>query len=139
MEARVKKIIRELGVHIIYDSELDDDGHYVPGINIITINSRLSEFDQMKTLLHELGHACLHHDKCELYQVTFAMHSSMEKEANSYMIGQLLNHYTALPEFELSSFNYLQFIEDNELDVSYAPIIQEIIFQYACDSSHSFK
>lgn len=135
MEARVKEIIRELGVHIKYDSALDDDGHYISRFNIIVINDNLSEFDQMKTLLHELGHACLHYDKCELYEVTFAMHSRMEKEADSYMIGQLLSHYTALPEFELSSFNYMKFIEDTELDPSYAPVVQDMIFQYA----HNFK
>lgn len=104
LENKIKKIINELGVKVIYDERLEDEGHYIPFLNIIVINNKLLEFDQKKALLHELGHACKHKEEYVLYKTTYTYLSKMESEANNYMISELIKEHDGI-------YNYGQLID----------------------------
>lgn len=130
MDRRIKEIVKELGVKIKYDPNLDADGHYIAGMNTIVINSSYSEFDMTKTLLHELGHAAQHQRNTDLYTASFVLHSKMECEAEEFAIRYLVKQFMEIHSFELESFNYEDFVRDNELDESMAPKIREWVLEY---------
>lgn len=130
MDRRITEIVKELGVTISYDPNLDADGHYITGINTIVINSRFSEFDMTKALLHELGHAAQHQGNTELYTASFALHSKMECEAEEFATKYLVKQFIDMHAFELEAFNYEDFVRDNELDESIAPKVREWFLEY---------
>lgn len=130
MDKRIKEIIDELNVTITYDPNMDADGHYIAGMNRVVINSRRSEFDMTKALLHELGHAAEHQGNGILYHTTFSMHEKMECEAEKFMAKYLVKQFVEIHEFELEALNYEDFIRDNELDESLAPQVREWFLEY---------
>jgi len=130
MDMQIKEIIDELSVNIIYNSSVDDSGHYIPKINLIVLNSNLNEFEMTKALLHELGHAAYHQGNESLYRTTFSMHDKMENEAEEFMIRHLVRQYMCLAEVNPVAFNYVNFIEENELDMKMAPIVRDAFLEY---------
>lgn len=104
LDNKIKKIINELGIKVVYDERLEEEGHYIPLLNIIVINNRLSEFEQKKALLHELGHASKHKEEYALYKTTHTYLSKMEGEANDYAITQLIKEHDGI-------YNYGQLID----------------------------
>lgn len=112
MSIRLKNIIEELKVKIVYDDCLESDGHYIAVINTIVINDNLSEYDKRKVLLHELGHAAMHQDNYRLYKLTFALHSKMENEADNYMIDSFI-------EENDNQFNYSMIMEEFSIGIGY--------------------
>ena len=60
--AKIKEIIDQLGVNIEEHTGLDADGHYIAMINTIVLDAQLAGLKRTLVLLHELGHACLHHN-----------------------------------------------------------------------------
>lgn len=132
MDSAVKRIINELEVVVRKDSTLKKDAYYFPSINMIVINSRLSEFEQLKSLLHELGHACKHHKDYFLYNIAFSLHSKMEHEADCYMIEKLLDDYLLKTELDPHQVNYMKFIEDTNLDPCYESLVKNMLLERAC-------
>ena len=130
MDKKVKEIIDELRVTILDNSNLDKPGHYISALNIIVLNSSLNDFEMTKVLLHELGHAALHQDNCKLYNVTFALHSKMENEAETFMSHQLVRQYMEIHNADPASINYMDFITDNELSLDLAPKVREWFLEY---------
>ncbi|MBF0757374.1 ImmA/IrrE family metallo-endopeptidase [Ligilactobacillus murinus] len=128
MYRRVQDLIDNLHVIIKYSSELEADGAYLPKLNWIIINSKLDEHTQFETLLHELGHACQHHDCIELYNATVASHSKFEYEADKFMISELVEAYISANDIDITQINYVNFILDNDLDSSYIPVLQKILY-----------
>lgn len=130
MDKRIKEIIEELKVTIIYDSNIDDNGHYIAAYNLVVLCSTLNEYEMTKTLLHELGHAAKHQQNESLYCATFVMHSKMENEAEEFMIKHLVRQYMELPEANPSAVNYMDFIEKNAINMSLAPIVREAFLEF---------
>lgn len=130
MDRHIKDIIEELNIHIVYDPNLDKSAHYIPRINCIVLNTNLDEFDMTKALLHELGHAAQHQGNQVLYHTTHSMHEKMENEAEVFMIRQLIKQYLSLPGADINAVNYIDFIANNELDMSLAPTIQKMFLEY---------
>lgn len=130
MDRRINEIVKELGVTISYDPNMDADGHYIAGMNRVVINSSYSEFCMTKALLHELGHAAQHQGNEELYQASFALHAKMECEAEEFAIKHLVKQFLDIHAFELEAFNYEDFVRDNDLDESIAPKVREWFLEY---------
>lgn len=86
LDSRIKYLIEQLQVTIIYDDRFSSAGMYFSEENLILINSNLNEFYQTKAILHELGHAAKHKGETELYNLAFSLHSKMENQAEEFMI-----------------------------------------------------
>lgn len=119
MSIRLKNIIEELKVKIVYDDCLGTDGHYLAVINVIVINNNLSDYRKKKVLLHELGHAAMHQDNYKLYKIAFALHSKMENQADSYMIDNFI-------EENDNQFNYSMIMEEFSIGIGYDTRYQNI-------------
>lgn len=131
MEQRIKDLIDKLHIIVKYTSEFESSGVYIPELNWIIINSNLNEYDQLETLLHELGHACQHHDCVELYNSTLASHSKCEYEADKFMLEELVENYMSINNLDISQVNYVNFIVDNNLSTYYIPTLQKILYTKA--------
>lgn len=131
MEQRIKDLIDKLHIIVKYTSEFENAGVYIPELNWIIINSNLNEYDQLETLLHELGHACQHHDCVELYNSTLASHSKCEYEADKFMLEELVENYMSINNLDASQINYVNFIVDNNLSTYYIPTLQKILYTKA--------
>lgn len=118
LDSQIKELIKALGVIVIYD-EIENDAYYMARFNLIVVNFRLSEFNQKKALLHELGHACEHQENYPLYKTAFALRSKMEYEANCFMIEKLLDEYLDRTGIAPERVNYLRFLEDAKIDLSF--------------------
>lgn len=130
MDRRIKQIVDELNVTIEYHPNLDRHGHYIAAINLIAIKEGLTELEEMRALLHELGHACKHHNNYVLYQQTFSLRSKMEAEADGFMLEKLFNRYISIDGIELSHMNYMKFLEDNDLNPNYEQQVRRLIANY---------
>lgn len=131
MEQRIKDLIDKLHIIVKYTSKFENAGVYIPELNWIIINSNLNEYDQLETLLHELGHACQHHDCVELYNSTLASHSKCEYEADRFMLEELVENYMSINNLDASQVNYVNFIVDNNLSTYYIPTLQKILYTKA--------
>lgn len=127
MEQRIKDLIDKLHIIVKYTSEFESAGVYIPELNWIIINSNLNEYDQLETLLHELGHACQHRDCFELYNTTLNNHLKCEYEADTFMIEELVEKYMSVNNIDIEQINYVNFIVDNDLSTSYIPMLQKIL------------
>ena len=127
MEQRIKDLIDKLHIIVKYTSEFESAGVYIPELNWIIINSNLNEYDQLETLLHELGHACQHHDCFELYNTTINNHLKCEYEADTFMIEEIVEKYMSVNNIDIEQINYVNFIVDNDLSTSYIPMLQKIL------------
>lgn len=137
MDSQIEMMLNELGVKVEEREHLDADGHYVACMNTIVIKANLSKYRRQRTLLHELGHASKHHDNYYLYNLAFSLHSKMENEAEEYMIKKMLEVRFNDPDFEPSSFNYMNFIESYEIEAKYAVIVKEFMTHYLVGESAS--
>ncbi|MBE6171025.1 MAG: ImmA/IrrE family metallo-endopeptidase [Enterococcus casseliflavus] len=126
----VNEIIDELGVTIIETPRLDSDARYIAIMNTIVLDARLSDHVKTLRLLHELGHAAKHKNNYVLYKKTFALHSKMENEAEEFMIEKMLEVTVNNPDFEPSSFNYVNFLESYEIELRYEPFVKQFMTNY---------
>ena len=129
LSIRLKNIIEELKVKIIYDNCLEKDGHYIASCNIIVINNNLDESDKTLVLLHELGHAAMHQDNYYLYKLTYSLHLKMENEAEEFMIEETLESYLSSGLLEVTQINCVNFLEENKFNTRYEPFIKNLIQQ----------
>ena len=130
LDREISKLIKELGVDIIYVPRLDAEGKYIAAINTIVIDDRLSERDKRRVLLHELGHAAKHQNNYELYNCAYSLHSKMENEANEFMLDSLVQSYIRTVDLDGKYLNYMKFIEDNEIDTRYEFVVKELFTKY---------
>lgn len=130
IDNEVNEIINELGVTVIETPELDSDAKYIAVMDTIDLDSRLSERIKLLRLLHELGHAAKHKNNYLLYKKSFALHSKMENEAEEFMIEKMLEAKLNDPDFEPSSFNYINFLESYDIETRYEPVVKEFMMKY---------
>ncbi|MCU7356737.1 ImmA/IrrE family metallo-endopeptidase [Enterococcus dispar] len=130
LDSLIKKIVEMLQVTVRYTTEIKKDAYCFPNLNLIIINSCNSEREQQKNLLHELGHLAKQRNNYQLYNLTFALHSKMENEAEEFMIEKMLEAKLNDPYFEPSSFNYINFLESYEIETRYEPVVKEFMSKY---------
>ena len=102
----VQELCAVEGVNLCYfdGEEWHSQGFYNPVLNVLALDVRLSDDDQKKVALHELGHR--EHLPCN-YQTN---REKCELQANRNMIHHLL--VDALDQLENpSDFNYLDFMK----------------------------
>ncbi|MEB5733448.1 ImmA/IrrE family metallo-endopeptidase [Enterococcus hirae] len=125
MDSRIENLVEKLGVQVIYTYDLKIPGCYVPLLNVIVINSNLTDLEKYSVLLHELGHAAKHQNECALYHTL--LHSKMESEADHYMIDQLLDDYITTLGLEPKSINPVKFLEAAKLSLNYEPYVKRLL------------
>ena len=130
MKRKINEIIDQLGVNIEEHAGLDADGHYIAMINTIVLDAQLAGLKRTLVLLHELGHACLHHNNHELYNLTASMHCKMETEADLFMINRIMERRFNDSDFDPDSFNYMNFLESYELNPNYESVVKELVKSY---------
>lgn len=130
LDSLIKKIVEILQVTVRYTTEIKKDAYCFPNLNLIIINSCNSEREQQKNLLHELGHLAKQRNNYQLYNLTFALHSKMENEAEEFMIEKMLEVKLNDPDFEPSSFNYINFLESYDIETRYEPVVKDFMTKY---------
>ena len=137
-ESYIKKISKDLNICIIYDDLEEDTAHYFPTIDLIVVNQNLSEFEQQKAILHELGHAAKHKHDYKLYWLASNMHRRMEYEADGYVIERLVYHYAEYTEPE--NANWIDFMERYDVDHEHEFIVKEVMTSayYGSEQFRSF-
>lgn len=127
MNRKIMGIIEQLDVTVNYSSLLDRGGYYIPDVNMIFINSSLSDFEQEKNLLHELGHAANHREESFIYKTVSSMHCEMEYQANCSMVEGLLDQYIDKTGLEPYEINYVSFIEESSLSIRYEYVVKKLL------------
>jgi len=120
---RIKELLSELEIVIAYDPDLDSDGRYIAEFNFIALNSAISEERQTIALLHELGHACEHHNCLDSFD-RLLNGSKLERVANNFLIDETVAQYLSTNDLEPEQVNYVALLANIGLDDSYLPVIQ---------------
>lgn len=120
---KIKDLLSELDISISYDPNLDDDGRYISEFNFIALNSAISEERQTIALLHELGHACDHHNCLDSFD-RLLNGSKLERVANIFLIDETVAQYLSTNDLEPEQVNYVALLANIGLDDSYLPVIQ---------------
>lgn len=120
---KIKDLLSELDISISYDPNLDDDGRYISEFNFIALNSAISEEQQTIALLHELGHACDHHNCLDSFD-RLLNGSKLERVANNFLIDETVAQYLSANDLEPEQVNYVALLANIGLDDSYLPVIQ---------------
>lgn len=140
MSHKIEQILEKLGVTVLEVPELDAHGHYIAAINTIVLHARLNERERTKALLHELGHAAKHKNNYELYNLAFSLHSKMEREAEEFMIEQMVEIYLHETDFNFDSFSAINFLENHDLDLKFEPIVKESAsYYFDLKGKHTFS
>lgn len=111
------------GVNLCYfdGKEWHSQGFYNPVLNILALDIRLSDDDQKKVALHELGHK-------EHSQYQYNLNREMcELQANRNMIHYLLEEELKIID-DVSEFNYVHFMEKYNLKT----IADEVMVKEEC-------
>ncbi|WP_247933845.1 ImmA/IrrE family metallo-endopeptidase [Streptococcus gordonii] len=106
----VQELCAVEGVNLCYfdGEEWHSQGFYNPVLNVLALDIHLSDDDQRKVALHELGHR--EHLPCN-YQMN---REKCELQANRNMIHHLLE--AELKELDdVSNFNYVRFMKTYKL------------------------
>ncbi len=120
---KIKDLLSELDISIFYDPNLDDDGRYISEFNFIALNNSISEERQTIALLHELGHACEHHNCLDSFD-RLLNGSKLERVANNFLIDETVAQYLSTNDLEPEQVNYVALLANIGLDDSYLPVIQ---------------
>ena len=129
----VKALLEKYGIILVF-SDLNRPGCYISEIRTMFVSSDLNDFEKIKVILHEAGHGFLHDDLVGFYKMN-EFHSKMEYQADCFMITELVKIYISLTDIDIHQFNYMQFIEQNDLDLAYEDLIKQIAFDYAYQES----
>ena len=132
IESHIRNLIEQLNLSIVYCEDMDKKGYYIENTNIIAIKQGLSYTDEILVLLHEIGHAAKHKGESEIYNLTFALHSKFENEAETYMIEKLIPYY--LDQVDKEYVNWLHFMEIYKIDMKYQYVVQNLLKYYANSS-----
>ncbi|MEQ7298044.1 ImmA/IrrE family metallo-endopeptidase [Enterococcus avium] len=125
----VRALLEKYGI-ILKILDLDSPGFYISEIRTMFVSSYLNDFDAIKVILHEAGHGVLHDDLQEIYKIS-KFHSKMEYEADYFMMVELVKIYIYLADIDINQFNYMQFMEQSELDLRYQDQVKQIAYEYA--------
>ncbi|MGM0239438.1 hypothetical protein ID741_002037 [Enterococcus sp. AZ103] len=60
----------------------------------------------------------------------------MEYEAECFMITELVKIYISLADIDIHQFNFMIFIEQNDLGIEYEGLIKQVAYEYAYKQSY---
>lgn len=129
MDRKIRDMLDEYDIALRYSSLLEDEGFYIPEMNIIVINSNLDEVEQLKVVLHELTHAANHREDTQLYEKVETLRRSMECEANKLMVSGMLDEYMSRTDLEPYEVNYANFLAGSKLEPSYDTLVIQLLKQ----------
>ena len=113
----MNRLINELGVNVEYvNKRLDEPAMFLPDVNLILVDATQDEYTQKKALLHELGHVSKHRNNGVLYEATQTMRAKMEREANEFMVREVVSEYLSTTTTDASEVNWADFAANRGLD-----------------------
>ena len=106
----------DVKVKLLYSSlNLDTVASYIPNFNLFIVDNTANENEINKAVLHELGHSIKHTNIKELYNCAPVCRLKMEREANQFMVNELIDDYLQDSSIELESVNYINFANNNHI------------------------
>ena len=124
---RIDAFLRENEITVAILDGLDNEGFYIPEKRTIILKSELSKNEQIKVLLHELGHICKDDQVIGSYNDYLVPRSNMESKANDFMLRELLENYILRTNTEPTDINCVSFLESERLPMSFEDSVRRII------------
>lgn len=124
---RIDAFLRENEITVAILDGLDNEGFYIPKKRTIILKSELSKNEQIKVLLHELGHIFNDDKVIGSYNDYLVPRSKMESKANDFMLRELLENYILRTNTEPTDINCVSFLESERLPMSFEDSVRRII------------
>lgn len=124
---RIDAFLRENEITVAILDGLDNEGFYIPEKRTIILKSELSKNEQIKVLLHELGHIFNDDKVIGSYNDYLVPRSKMESKANDFMLRELLENYILRTNTEPTDINCVSFLESKKLPMSFKDSVRRII------------
>ena len=124
---RIDAFLRENEITVAILDGLDNEGFYIPEKRTIILKSELSKNEQIKVLLHELGHIFNDDKVIGSYNDYLVPRSKMESKANDFMLRELLENYILRTNTEPTDINCVSFLESERLPMSFEDSVLRII------------
>ncbi|MDM8263296.1 ImmA/IrrE family metallo-endopeptidase [Ligilactobacillus salivarius] len=124
---RIDAFLRENEITVAILDGLDNEGFYIPEKRTIILKSELSKNEQIKVLLHELGHIFNDDKVIGSYNDYLVPRSKMESKANNFMLRELLENYILRTNTEPTDINCVSFLESERLPMSFEDSVRRII------------
>ncbi|MDN4848317.1 ImmA/IrrE family metallo-endopeptidase [Ligilactobacillus salivarius] len=124
---RIDAFLRENEITVAILDGLDNEGFYIPEKRTIILKSQLSKNEQIKVLLHELGHIFNDDKVIGSYNDYLVPRSKMESKANDFMLRELLENYILRTNTEPTDINCVSFLESERLPMSFEDSVRRII------------
>lgn len=124
---RIDAFLRENEITVAILDGLDNEGFYIPEKRTIILKSELSKNEQIKVLLHELGHIFNDDKVIGSYNDYLVPRSKMESKANDFMLRELLENYILRTNTEPTDINCVSFLESERLPMSFEDNVRRII------------
>ena len=124
---RIDAFLRENEITVAILDGLDNEGFYIPEKRTIILKSELSKNEQIKVLLHELGHIFNDDKVIGSYNDYLVPRSKMESKANDFMLRELLENYILRTNTEPTDINCVSFLESERLPMSFKDSVRRII------------
>ena len=124
---RIDAFLRENEITVAILDGLDNEGFYIPEKRTIILKSELSKNEQIKVLLHELGHIFNDDKVIGSYNDFLVPRSKMESKANDFMLRELLENYILRTNTDPTDINCVSFLESERLPMSFEDSVRRII------------
>ncbi len=124
---RKDAFLRENEITVAILDGLDNEGFYIPEKRTIILKSELSKNEQIKVLLHELGHIFNDDKVIGSYNDYLVPRSKMESKANDFMLRELLENYILTTNTDPTDINCVSFLESEKLPMSFEDSVRRII------------
>ena len=124
---RIDAFLRENEITVAILDGLDNEGFYIPEKRTIILKSELSKNEQIKVLLHELGHIFNDDKVIGSYNDYLVPRSKMESKANDFMLRELLENYILRINTDPTDINCVSFLESERLPMSFEDSVRRII------------
>ncbi|MBD5789586.1 DUF6782 family putative metallopeptidase [Ligilactobacillus salivarius] len=124
---RIDAFLRENEITVAILDGLGNEGFYIPEKRTIILKSELSKNEQIKVLLHELGHIFNDDKVIGSYNDYLVPRSKMESKANDFMLRELLENYILRTNTEPTDINCVSFLESERLPMSFEDSVRRII------------
>ena len=124
---RIDAFLRENEITVAILDGLDNEGFYIPEKRTIILKSELSKNEQIKVLLHELGHIFNDDKVIGSYNDYLVPRSKMESKANDFMLRELLENYILTTNTDPTDINCVSFLESEKLPMSFEDSVRRII------------